>query len=60
MLMRQQAAQETRIRLLQHQEQQQVIVPSNTSVTQPTSYQNIDDLFNNTVAPNVNVTIQVI
>ncbi|KAK8725724.1 hypothetical protein OTU49_010709 [Cherax quadricarinatus] len=52
--------QETRKRLLQHQ-QQQVLVPSNTSdVAQPppTSYQNMDDLFNNTVAPNVNVTLQ--
>nr|QLJ57682.1 taiman-b [Macrobrachium nipponense] len=51
-----------RQRLLQ-QQQQQVIVPSNTSdVTQPpaSSYQamNMDDLLNNSIAPNVNVTLQ--
>lgn len=45
--------QQTRKRLL-HTQQQQVLVPSNTSdVSQPSqaSYQSMDDLFNNTAAP---------
>lgn len=55
-LMRQQ---DMRKRLIQ-QQQNQVLVPTPASdVTQPpTSYQNIEDLFNNTIAPNVNVTLQ--
>ncbi|XP_042888857.1 nuclear receptor coactivator 1-like isoform X16 [Penaeus japonicus] len=51
--------QDMRKRLIQ-QQQNQVLVPTPSSdVTQPpTSYQNMDDLFNNTIAPNVNVTLQ--
>ncbi|CAL4073046.1 unnamed protein product [Meganyctiphanes norvegica] len=47
-------------RLLQKQQMQQIQFSSSADVSQPptSTYNNIDDLFNNTVAPNVNVTLQ--
>lgn len=55
----QQQQQQLKQRLLQQQQQQQLLIPSNaTAIDQITAgIHNIDNLLNNTVAPNV--TLQV-
>ncbi|XP_076655229.1 uncharacterized protein LOC143360357 isoform X2 [Halictus rubicundus] len=54
-LMQQQ--QQLKQRLLQQQQQQQLLIPSNATATDQitTGIQNIDNLLNNTVAPNVSL-----
>lgn len=46
-------------RLLQQQQQQQLLVPSNAAADQinPSGLQNIDNLLNNTLAPNVSLQV---
>lgn len=52
----QQQQQQLKQRLLQQQQQQQLLIPSNaTAPEQITTIHNIDNLLNNTVAPNVSL-----
>jgi nuclear receptor coactivator 2 len=51
-----QQQQEHKRRLLQQQQQQQLLIPSNAAAAEMTpGLQNIDNLLNNTVAPNVSL-----
>ncbi|XP_076255265.1 basic helix-loop-helix family member taiman isoform X5 [Rhynchophorus ferrugineus] len=50
-----QLQQEQKQRLLQQQKQQQLLIPSNATTAEINSIQNIDNLLNNTVAPNVSL-----
>lgn len=54
----QQQQQQLKQRLLQQQQQQQLLIPSNaTAPEQITTIHNIDNLLNNTVAPNVSLQV---
>ncbi|XP_050300353.1 nuclear receptor coactivator 3 isoform X3 [Anthonomus grandis grandis] len=52
-MQQQRQAEEQKRRLLQLQERQQLLIPSNATAAELNSIQNIDNLLNNTVAPNV-------
>ncbi|XP_078051101.1 uncharacterized protein LOC144477313 isoform X11 [Augochlora pura] len=56
-MQQQQQQQQLKQRLLQQQQQQQLLIPSNATATDQitTGIQNIDNLLNNTVAPNVSL-----
>lgn len=56
----QQQQQHVKQRLLQQQQQQQMLIPSNATATDQiaTGIQNIDNLLNNTVAPNVSLQVK--
>ncbi|CAB0035668.1 unnamed protein product [Trichogramma brassicae] len=56
----QQQQQQLKQRLLQQQQQQQLLIPSNATAPDQisTGIQNIDNLLNNTVAPNVTLQIR--
>ena len=55
----QQQQQQLKQRLLQQQQQQQLLIPSNATATDQitTGIHNIDNLLNNTVAPNVSLQV---
>ena len=57
----QQQQQQLKQRLLQQQQQQQLLIPSNATATDQISsaIHNIDNLLNNTVAPNVTLQVKV-
>lgn len=58
-LIQQQQQQQLKQRLLQQQQQQQLLIPSNATATDQitTGIHNIDNLLNNTVAPNVSLQV---
>lgn len=58
-MIQQQQQQQLKQRLLQQQQQQQLLIPSNATATDQitTGIHNIDNLLNNTVAPNVSLQV---
>ena len=58
-VLRQQLLRLQQKRLMQQQQNQVLVASPSSEVSQPSSFSNMEDLFNNTIAPNVNVALQV-